>query len=140
MKENYTVKTLEELSSLSKKILEDYPDKRIFIFHGDLGSGKTSLIKELIKSLQIQDEVSSPTFSIVNEYTKEDSPVYHFDLYRINDVEELEEIGFFEYLDSGNYIFIEWPELIEAYIDLPYIEINMEILEDNNRNVIILEH
>jgi tRNA threonylcarbamoyladenosine biosynthesis protein TsaE len=140
MKENYTVKTLEELSSLSKKILEDYPDKRIFIFHGDLGSGKTSLIKELIKNLHIQDEVSSPTFSIVNEYIKDDSPIYHFDLYRINDFEELEEIGFFEYLDSGNYIFIEWPELIEDYIDLPYIEINMDILEDNNRNVIILEH
>ncbi len=140
MKENYTIKTMEELSSLSQTILSEKPGQRIFIFHGDLGSGKTTLIQLLVKNLGIQDEVSSPTFSIVNEYLLVDTPVYHFDLYRINEFEELEEIGFFEYLDSGSYVFIEWPEIVEDYIAPPYIEINMEILADNSRNIIILEH
>ncbi|MCL4106481.1 UNVERIFIED_CONTAM: hypothetical protein GTU68_030439 [Idotea baltica] len=89
----------------------------------------------MIAHLGCADHVSSPTFSIVNEYS---GPIYHFDLYRIKDADELEDIGFMQYLDSENYCFIEWPEIAEPYLDMPYVEINISILENNTRNVLIL--
>jgi tRNA threonylcarbamoyladenosine biosynthesis protein TsaE len=135
MAHKFTIKSLEELDKLSREIIEISLDTRVFIFKGDLGAGKTTLIQKMVKNLGCDEKVSSPTFSIINVYS---GPIYHFDLYRINDVEELEEIGFFEYLDSGHYCFIEWPELIEDYLDFPYLEINISINENNTRNVLIL--
>lgn len=135
MTRKYTIETLVELGALSKEILEISAHKKVLIFKGDLGAGKTTLIQELVRGLGCHDKVNSPTFSIVNVYS---GPIYHFDLYRIKSIEELEEVGFFEYLDSGYHCLIEWPELIEDYLDLPYLEINMSINENNTRNVLIL--
>lgn len=135
MTRKYTIETLAELGALSKEILEISAHKKVLIFKGDLGAGKTTLIQELVRGLGCHDKVNSPTFSIVNVYS---GPIYHFDLYRIKSIEELEEVGFFEYLDSGYHCLIEWPELIEDYLDLPYLEINMSINENNTRNVLIL--
>ncbi len=135
MTHRFTLKTLDEIDKLSEEILAISGDKRVLIFKGDLGAGKTTLIQNLIGHLGCKDKVTSPTFSIVNVY---EGSINHFDLYRINSIEELEEIGFFEYLDSGQFCFIEWPELIEDYIDVPYLEINMSINENNTRNVLIL--
>ncbi|GLR18126.1 tRNA (adenosine(37)-N6)-threonylcarbamoyltransferase complex ATPase subunit type 1 TsaE [Portibacter lacus] len=135
MEHKFNIETLADLDDLSVKIIALSEAYKVFIFNGDLGSGKTTLIKKLIAKLGCDDHVSSPTFSIVNEYS---GPIYHFDLYRIKDTEELEDIGFFQYLDSGNYCFIEWPGIAVPYLDMPFVEIKMSILENNTRNVLIL--
>ncbi|WP_235298828.1 tRNA (adenosine(37)-N6)-threonylcarbamoyltransferase complex ATPase subunit type 1 TsaE [Portibacter marinus] len=137
MEKEYTIRTLSELDSLSSIILSELGDKSIIILKGDLGTGKTTLAQKIVAAMGVADKVSSPTFSIVNEYS---GPVYHFDLYRLKSIEELEEIGFFEYLDSGALCLIEWPELVVPYLDMPYLEINLSINEDNNRNVVVLSY
>ena len=105
--------TLENLSEVSKQILSHFPDSRVFALYGRMGAGKTTLIKELCRKLNVVDEVQSPTFSIINEYrTEGGDPVYHFDFYRIKKAEEAYDIGYEDYFYSGSYCFIEWPELI----------------------------
>lgn len=131
--------SLESLERSIPNIWQTFKHRNIFLLIGDLGAGKTTLVKNLMHHLGVEDSVTSPTFSIVNEYEGKSGPIYHFDLYRIESVEELEEIGFFEYLDSGNPCFIEWPEIVMDYIDLPSLQINLSILENNTRNMIILE-
>lgn len=106
----FTVQSFEDLERVASYILENAKYK-IFTLSGNLGAGKTSLVKYLGKNLGSDDEISSPTYSIVNEYHYPSGKIYHFDLYRINDFEELINIGFHEYIDSGNYCFIEWPEI-----------------------------
>lgn len=109
---NLTISTLEELPGVGKKILATHPDKKVFLFNGNMGAGKTTLIKELSKQLGVKDSISSPTFSIVNEYQGTDSLIYHFDFYRLDDVAEAYDMGAEEYFFSGDYCFIEWPEII----------------------------
>ena len=103
-----------------------------------MGAGKTTLIKELLLHMSVIDNVSSPTFSIINEYsTIKDEIIYHMDLYRIKDIAELNNIGFFEYLESGRTCLIEWGEMIEELIDSDYnkftltVEDNLRILKKN---------
>lgn len=92
-----------------------------------MGTGKTTLIKELCRQLEVTSPMSSPTFSLVNTYeTKNGKPVYHFDLYRLKKANELAGIGFAEYVDSGNYCFIEWPEFVEAEMEDAF-SINIEM-------------
>lgn len=101
--------SLSQVDSIAKQVLAQC-DSKVILFHGDLGAGKTTLIKALVRQLGCQDEVNSPTFSIVNEYLLKDDAIFHFDLYRINSEEELLDLGFEDYLNSNNWIFIEWPE------------------------------
>ena len=111
------VKEIGELAEVSGKILSNFPDKRIFAFYGPLGVGKTMFIQEICRVLGVRDSVLSPSFAILNEYqTKRGEPLYHFDFYRIRKPEEALDIGFEEYLDSGCYCFIEWPEMVEEMI------------------------
>ena len=106
--------TLDNLHETAQKIIKEFPYNRIFGFYGEMGAGKTTLIKELCKILEIENVTSSPTFAIINEYwRKNGDPVYHFDFYRINTDEEVYGIGFRDYLDSDQYCFIEWTEKIE---------------------------
>lgn len=135
MNHNYAISTLEELEELSSKILDLSHPIRIFTLTGDLGSGKTTLVQNLVRKLGSQDRVKSPTFSLVNEYRNVEESIYHFDLYRIKNMDELQDIGIFEYLDSGNFCFIEWPEIIEEYLDMPFCAIKMSIEENKSRNV-----
>lgn len=135
MKHNFNIKTLKALDELSQKILSLSKHYNIYIFKGDLGSGKTTLIQFLVKNLGSSDKVTSPTFSLIQAYESVNNQIYHFDLYRLKSVEELEEIGFFEYIYSGKKCFIEWPELIEPYLDMPYVSVNMTIQENNSRNI-----
>ena len=115
---------LDELEKVASQLLKAYPDERIFYFKGELGAGKTTLIKSLCNLLSVSEGLSSPTFSIINEYETADKKiVYHADLYRLKNIDEAKAIGLDEYLDSGNYCFIEWPELIESYFDGICIEI-----------------
>ena len=104
--------SLEEINAIAKQILATPSLKKIITFHAQMGAGKTTLIKELVKELGVKDNSSSPTFSLVNEYrTFEGEIVYHFDLYRLKSVEEAYDFGIEEYLDNGYLSIIEWPEI-----------------------------
>ncbi len=130
-------KSLEELPQIANTIVEAHADKRLFAFKGSMGAGKTTLIKAVCADLKVKDTVNSPTFSIVNEYfTESGNSVFHFDFYRIKKVEEVMDIGYEDYLYSGNYCFMEWPELIEELLpeNVVYIHIE-EDLETGNRIV-----
>ena len=116
---------LKQLKKASKEI-KSHINQNVVLICGEMGVGKTTLIKELLLLYGVVDNVSSPTFSIINEYLIDSGEViYHMDLYRINKIEELEEIGFFEYLESGNLCFIEWGEIIENMIGEDYNKFNL---------------
>ncbi len=103
-----------QINIVAKKLLKTFPGKRVFAFYGEMGAGKTTLIKGICNYLGVLDTVTSPTFSIVNEYqTREGGIVYHFDFYRISKIEEVMDMGYEEYFFSSNYCFVEWPEKIE---------------------------
>lgn len=127
MKKTVIVRDLKELPEVAKTILRDLGEHRVVALFGKMGSGKTTLIKSLCKALDVQDVVSSPTFALVNEYqTALGDPVYHFDFYRIETIEEVFDIGYEEYIYSGNYCFIEWPEMIESLLPESYVRLDIE--------------
>ena len=126
--------TLNQLDEVAKAILNTHSNHRIFSFYGEMGAGKTTLIKALCKCLNIQNIPSSPTFAIINEYWRsQNEPVYHFDFYRIERPEEAIAIGFFEYLESGHYCFMEWPEKVETILDNEQVKITIERIDDETR-------
>jgi len=129
--------TLEELHQTAKKIHENCPSKTV-LFYGQMGMGKTTLIKEICKQLGVLDTISSPTFSLVNEYKGVDSLIYHFDFYRIEDEDELSQIGYEEYLTRNAWIFIEWPENIPN--SLPDQATKIKIIPGKNNNQRKLEN
>lgn len=121
---------------VARLILQSHAEPRIFAFTGALGAGKTTLIKSLCSALGVTDHTSSPSFAIVNEYrTGSGDPLYHFDLYRLKKPEELEGIGFEEYLDSGHYCFIEWPELAADLLPPGTLHVSMEAAPNGVRTV-----
>jgi len=125
--------TLDELPNVAKVLINFATTSRIWRFDGQMGVGKTSLIKQVCKELSVVDEVSSPTFSLVNEYRTADyEPVYHFDFYRLRQPEEALEIGLYDYLDSGCYCFIEWAERIDPLLDglLTHISIDIDSISN----------
>ena len=135
----FIIRKEEELCAVAKMILEKYNSK-IFLFYGEMGVGKTSFIKKFCKELKVSDIVSSPTFSIVNQYSNvNDEIIYHFDFYRTEKKEEVFDIGYEEYLFSSSYCFIEWPEKIEDFLPTNYLKINMK-LDDNNRIINIQDY
>jgi tRNA threonylcarbamoyladenosine biosynthesis protein TsaE len=120
------------------KLIEFAKDQRAFLFDAPMGLGKTTFIKSICIYLGVIDTMSSPTYSIVNEYhTQSKLKVFHFDLYRLKSVEELFELGFDEYLSSGNYLFIEWPKLAESFLE-SYLRIIIKI--ENNNRYLCAEH
>ncbi len=128
----FLISTIESLPEVSRQLLDAFPDSRVFALYGRMGAGKTTLIRELCRTLGVTGEVQSPTFSIINEYkTLSDDSVFHFDLYRINKIEELFDIGYEEYIYSGSYCFIEWPELAGDL--LPEGTVRLEISGEKER-------
>tara|TARA_Y100000287_G_scaffold59851_1_gene47008 strand:- start:311 stop:718 length:408 start_codon:yes stop_codon:yes gene_type:complete len=124
-----------ELNQLEKASLElkKNINHNVVLICGEMGAGKTTLIKELLSLMSVVDNVSSPTFSIINEYsTDKNEIIYHMDLYRIEDISELDNIGFFEYLESGKTCLIEWGEMIEEMIDSEYNKFTIT-REDDSR-------
>ncbi|TDD94940.1 tRNA (adenosine(37)-N6)-threonylcarbamoyltransferase complex ATPase subunit type 1 TsaE [Flavobacterium cellulosilyticum] len=127
--------SLEEINEVAQKILEQNPNK-VMLFHGEMGVGKTTLIKALAKQLGITETTSSPTFSLVNEYqTTDNQPVYHFDFYRLNKEMEAMDMGADEYLFSGNWCFIEWADKIPNLIPDLHSVISLELLADGKRSL-----
>lgn len=126
----------EEATDLAAALLSACKDRRVFAFQGDLGAGKTTLIKALCGELGVTGGTASPSFSIVNEYrTAGNDAVYHFDLYRLRDRSELEGIGFAEYLDSGSYCFVEWPELARELLPADAVRVRMKALPTGDRTI-----
>ena len=127
--------SLDQIQETAEEILAQNP-KKIILFNGEMGVGKTTLIKQLCKSLGVQDATSSPTFSLVNEYyTTNNQIVYHFDFYRLNKETEALDMGVDDYLYSGNWCFIEWSEKIENLLPEETSTINISLLEDGKRSL-----
>jgi len=131
------VKSLHDLDAAASQILSLSSNNSIFLFYGDMGAGKTTLIKSLCKQLGTDDNIASPTFSIVNEYITPKESIYHFDFYRLKTQTEALDMGFEEYLYSGNYCFIEWPEKIPDLLPLHYISIKISVESNNERQIIV---
>ena len=128
MVNTFYAKKTEELSNVAKQILKSTLPYKKFLFFGEMGVGKTTLIKALSLRLGVQDIVSSPTFSIVNEYvTKKKEKIYHFDFYRINDEAEAFDLGYEEYFFSSSFCFVEWPEKVPNLIEDNMVKIFMHI-------------
>jgi len=130
---NWIVNKEDELEPLALQILENFKNHRVFTFSGNLGVGKTAFIKYLCKVVGVKEAVSSPTFALINEYVGANNlKVYHFDMYRIKNVQEAYDIGSEEYFYSGNYCFIEWPEMAKEIIPNDAVNIKME-MKDGKR-------
>ena len=138
MTKKFIVKNINDLDEVSSKILKFNNQYKKFAFFGDMGVGKTTLIKFLLKKMGVNDNVTSPTFSIVNEYLSEKlGSIFHFDFYRIKNEKEAYDIGIDEYLSSDNYCFIEWPNKINSFIDDNFVNVYIDIVDDNKRNIMI---
>jgi tRNA threonylcarbamoyladenosine biosynthesis protein TsaE len=126
----------DELGVISKKIIENAKSK-VLCFYGEMGVGKTTLIKEIVKQLGSNDRVSSPTFSLVNEYQANTKAIYHFDFYRIEDSDEAYQIGLENYLYSGNWCLIEWPDKVKELLPENSTMIDIKQQLSGKRSIII---
>jgi tRNA threonylcarbamoyladenosine biosynthesis protein TsaE len=129
------IQSLSELPSAASAILNTADNHRIFLFYGDMGAGKTTLIKALCEKLGVVETVTSPTFSIVNEYRGKTEKIYHFDFYRLKNETEALDLGYEEYFYSGAYCFIEWPDKIHSLLPDHFISIKIEVTGDNSRQI-----
>ncbi|MDI6034268.1 tRNA (adenosine(37)-N6)-threonylcarbamoyltransferase complex ATPase subunit type 1 TsaE [Flavobacterium sp. LB2P84] len=127
--------SIDQLEEVAQKIIAENP-KKVILFHGEMGVGKTTLIKQMCKMLGVTGATSSPTFSLVNEYEADDNQlVYHFDFYRLNKEEEALDMGVDDYLYSGNWCFIEWAEKIPNLIPETHSVITISLLPDGKRSL-----
>jgi tRNA threonylcarbamoyladenosine biosynthesis protein TsaE len=127
------VNKLDELDAAVRQIIELAGKERVFLFYGEMGAGKTTLINKLCKHLGTTDHTSSPTFSIVNEYLIPNGSIYHFDFYRLKNQTEAFDLGYEDYFYSGNYCMVEWPQKIADLLPEKYIKIEIEALDENKR-------
>ncbi|MES2629416.1 MAG: tRNA (adenosine(37)-N6)-threonylcarbamoyltransferase complex ATPase subunit type 1 TsaE [Bacteroidota bacterium] len=132
----FSVSALEELPELARQLVPEIRKHRIVLFNAVMGTGKTTLIAELCRQLGCTTEASSPTYSLVNEYESADGIVCHFDLYRLKSMEEAMDIGFEDYLDSGNICLVEWPDVAMGLISQSCLEIL--ITRENQRRTYTL--
>lgn len=124
---------LKKLGETAQHLLELSRNYRVWLIHGEMGAGKTTLIKAICKQLGVEDNVTSPTFSIINEYISTTEPVFHFDFYRVRTIEEALKAGVEDYFYSGHYCFIEWPEIILPILPRQYLIVNIEEGVEENR-------
>ncbi len=127
---------LEDIDIVAEKLIKEVQSK-IILLYGTMGVGKTTLVKSMVKALGSHDEVSSPTFSILNEYMLKNGKLFHFDLYRIEDIEEALNFGIEDYLYSEEWVLIEWPELIKSILPNEYDEVYLTESSENKRKIVI---
>ena len=128
--------SIDEITAVASKLMEQISSKTI-LFYGDMGVGKTTIIKELAKIIGVTENLRSPTFSIVNEYQAKECLLYHFDCYRLNSEQEAFDIGIEDYLNSGHYTFIEWPQNIENLLPTNSDRINLILNANGSRTAIL---
>ena len=132
MNKDYSLDNLPEIATELIKVAAH----KTLLFYGEMGAGKTTLIKQICKVLSVEDNISSPTFSLVNEYeTSSGEKVFHFDFYRIEDENEALDMGIEDYLYNNTWCLIEWPQNVENLLPLDAVEIHLSILENGQRNI-----
>ncbi len=130
------IKSIEEIAVAAKEFVTAMGDRKVFAFYGKMGAGKTTFIKAVCEELGVEDVINSPTFAIVNEYVDgKGEPVYHFDFYRIKNLQEVLDIGYEDYVYSGHICFMEWPELIENLLPDDAVKVTIEEKTDGGRVV-----
>jgi tRNA threonylcarbamoyladenosine biosynthesis protein TsaE len=128
------IKDIKHLPAAAKRILEYTSGQKLLAFYGSMGAGKTTIIKAICRTLGAGDIVTSPTFTMINEYkTKDDKIIYHIDFYRIKKAEEVFDFGIEEYFSSGSYCFIEWPELIGGILPAETVKIKITVGDKEQR-------
>lgn len=133
-----TIDSLADLPKVAELVLESLNGRNVVAFFAPMGAGKTTLISTLMESLGSEDIVTSPTFALVNQYyTAEREPVYHFDFYRINSINEAFDMGYEEYFYSGDLCLVEWPEKVEQLLPDDTMVVKIEILDENTRRFTI---
>lgn len=131
-----TVNGLSDLGNAAMQVVKAIGDRKIVALYGQMGAGKTTLVKQICESLQVPDVVNSPTFSLVNEYLQPNGePIYHFDFYRINKLEEAYDFGYEEYFYSGHLCLIEWPEIIDELIPDDAVKLHIKVVDENKREI-----
>lgn len=135
VKELIKFSKLEELPEVADFLMKNFINDRVFAFYGNMGVGKTTLIKVICEKFQVEDVVSSPTFAIINEYySEEQGQIFHFDFYRLKNIQEAMDLGLDEYFYSKSYCFIEWPDKIEGLLPENFVYLRLE--EKNGERVI----
>lgn len=129
------IDTIDGLGRAARTFVDAAGDRRVFLFRGAMGAGKTTLIAEICRVLGVGDEVASPTFSIINEYDSAEGPVYHFDFYRIDTPSDALDLGIEDYFESGEWCFVEWPEKIEGLLPDDAVEVGISVEPDGSRIV-----
>ena len=131
-----TIQHVTQIAEAARQFIEEMGQHRIFAFYGAMGVGKTTFIKEICKKLGVTETVASPTFSIINEYKDGNGePIYHFDFYRINKLEEVFDFGYEDYFYSDHLCFIEWPELVESILPEDTVRISVVEVPDGSRKI-----
>ena len=127
---------LASIDDAARELIDILPDRKVFAFYGEMGAGKTTLIKAICRVLKVTDVTSSPSFGLIYEYrTRGNYSVFHFDFYRIEHMEEAYDIGFEEYIDSGQYCFIEWPDKVVSLLPPETVNVNLHIAGNNKRTM-----
>ena len=140
IKTEYKSDSVDDLKEVAKKLILDFSAKRVILFYGEMGVGKTTLIKVLCQQLGVQEPTNSPTFSIVNEYlSNQNKTIYHFDFYRIEKEEEVFDMGYEDYFYDNSYCFIEWPEKIPNLLPPDAVKVKI-MLDDENNRIISVAH
>ena len=130
------IESLAGLPSAAKELVATFPNERVFAFYGKMGAGKTTFIQSVCRELGTDDNVTSPTFALINEYkTADQESIFHFDFYRIKDISEAFDLGYEDYIYSGSYCLIEWPEMIEPLLPENMVEVRIETQPDGSRKI-----
>ena len=132
-----TIQSLDLIHKAAQEFIKNMGTNKIYAFYGNMGAGKTTFIKAICQELGVEDIITSPTFSLVNEYTsnKLNEPIYHFDFYRIKKIEEVYDMGYEDYFYSGHLCFLEWPELIEDLLPEDAVKVEINVNADGTRTV-----
>jgi tRNA threonylcarbamoyladenosine biosynthesis protein TsaE len=128
--------SVKALATAARQLIDEFPGRRVFAFYGKMGAGKTTFIQAICHVLGTNDTVTSPTFALINEYkTEPGDSIYHFDFYRIKDMEEAFDLGYEDYFFSGSWCLIEWPEKIEPLLPEGYVKVTITVEDDETRKI-----